>query len=681
MIAACPIVLSPIRERPTKQNAISNSAWVRTVTSTVLLRLATAAVVASLAVTAHAQVVTQYTAGISSSTRFITKGPDGNLWFTEDDGISGEKTAIGRITPAGVVTEFSAGITQDAHPGAITAGPDGNLWFAEAAGVGRITPQGVITEFTVGFSVNPAVRGITAGPDGNIWFTEGGTSRIGSITPDGQVTELADIGYGTNLGEMITDPGGVIWFGMNNDVGKITPDGTIYIASQGPLFPDDGSPGALTVGPDGNIWFTEDQPNIGMITPAGVAKEFPTGVSPYLYHLGGIATGNDGNLWFQVVDGRMGRMTTAGQITFFNTGVPANVTPYRMTLGPDGAFWFTELNGHAIVRFMPSSTVTVQIVTFGAPSNVGIGQSETLNATASSGLPVTFTSQTPLTCSISGSTVNGLSGGSCTIVATQAGNNSYPPAQATQTFNITGGIIPQAGYWWDPAEGGNGFVLEMQANTYAKPGDLFMAVFDYDVSGRATWYSAGVTHGQTEDSEWLNTTSTYANGTTLTGTYQPATFSAYAGDLTIYFTSPTQATVSWYGAVKQIQRFDFGPGGSQAAQPAGTPQTGWWWAPTEPGRGYAIEVQGGTMFLSGYMYDAQGNPIWYASGPAPMTNAMLYQGTWQQFGNGETYNGSYKAPALANPDVGNVTVQFTSATAGTLTFPNGRQVAIQRYAF
>ena len=33
-------------------------------------------------------------------------------------------------------------------PSGITAGPDGNLWFTEAAAtIGRITPAGTVTEF------------------------------------------------------------------------------------------------------------------------------------------------------------------------------------------------------------------------------------------------------------------------------------------------------------------------------------------------------------------------------------------------------------------------------------------------------------------------------------------------------------------------------------------------------
>jgi hypothetical protein len=74
------------------------------------------------------------------------------MWFTEfgncdEDCYGGNR--IGRITPAGVITEFSTGISPASHPYGIAAGPDGNMWFTEYAGnrIGRITPQGVISEF------------------------------------------------------------------------------------------------------------------------------------------------------------------------------------------------------------------------------------------------------------------------------------------------------------------------------------------------------------------------------------------------------------------------------------------------------------------------------------------------------------------------------------------------------
>ncbi len=52
-----------------------------------------------------------------------------------------EQRRIGRITPAGVITEFTAG-SAPGPPGGIAAGADGNLWFAEVAGdrIGRRSP-------------------------------------------------------------------------------------------------------------------------------------------------------------------------------------------------------------------------------------------------------------------------------------------------------------------------------------------------------------------------------------------------------------------------------------------------------------------------------------------------------------------------------------------------------------
>src|SRR5271169_830436 len=97
---------------------------------------------------ASAQTITPYSIPTAQSAPGgLAAGPDGNLWFTEANG-----NRIGRITPAGVVTEFSAGLTPESFPSGIAAGPDGNLWFAEYFGnrIGRITPAGVVTEFSAG---------------------------------------------------------------------------------------------------------------------------------------------------------------------------------------------------------------------------------------------------------------------------------------------------------------------------------------------------------------------------------------------------------------------------------------------------------------------------------------------------------------------------------------------------
>src|SRR5262249_59552519 len=90
--------------------------------------------------------------------------------------------SIGRITTAGVITEFPLPDTTRLF--GITAGPDGNLWFTEFDNnkIGRITPAGEITEFTIPTSDSGA-HTITVGPDDNLWFTEFKAAQIGMIRP------------------------------------------------------------------------------------------------------------------------------------------------------------------------------------------------------------------------------------------------------------------------------------------------------------------------------------------------------------------------------------------------------------------------------------------------------------------------------------------------------------------
>ena len=86
-----------------------------------------------------------------------------------------------------------------------------------------------------------------------------------------------------------------------------------------------------------------------------------------------------------------------------------------------------------------------QTISFGAigPVQAG-GPAVALSATASSGLAVTFTTKTPATCSVTGSTVTGLTAGLCTVAADQAGNASYLAApQVTQSVTVSSGAVPQ----------------------------------------------------------------------------------------------------------------------------------------------------------------------------------------------------------------------------------------------
>jgi virginiamycin B lyase len=75
---------------------------------------------------------------------------------------------MGPVTTSGEFSEFSVPTPLSA-PFGITSGPDGALWFTEqnAAKIGRVTTSGVFTEFSLprGYGVPHA---ITTGPDGAV---------------------------------------------------------------------------------------------------------------------------------------------------------------------------------------------------------------------------------------------------------------------------------------------------------------------------------------------------------------------------------------------------------------------------------------------------------------------------------------------------------------------------------
>jgi hypothetical protein len=69
-----------------------------------------------------------------------------------------------------------------------------------------------------------------------------------------------------------------------------------------------------------------------------------------------------------------------------------------------------------------------QIITFTPPDGMTLGQPVTLSASASSGLDVSYRTDTPAVCTVSGATVSPATAGTCTITASQPGNDNYAPA-------------------------------------------------------------------------------------------------------------------------------------------------------------------------------------------------------------------------------------------------------------
>ncbi|MCU0832094.1 MAG: hypothetical protein MUC58_11390 [Rhizobiaceae bacterium] len=107
-------------------------------------------------------------------------------------------------------------------------------------------------------------------------------------------------------------------------------------------------------------------------------------------------------------------------------------------------------SGSASAALAHAVAKAAQTISFTGPTGQTFapGLSVGLSATATSGLPVAFSSSTPVICSVSGAIVTVLAAGTCTIDATQGGDGnfnaattvpqSFAIAKAAQTISFTG---------------------------------------------------------------------------------------------------------------------------------------------------------------------------------------------------------------------------------------------------
>jgi len=108
------------------------------------------------------------------------------------------------------------------------------------------------------------------------------------------------------------------------------------------------------------------------------------------------------------------------------------------------------------------------------------------------------------------------------------------------------------------------------------------------------------------------------------------------------------------------------------------PESGWWWNPSESGRGFFVESHGGVTFIGAYLYDDDGHATWVVSG-GPNPDPYNWTGPLYYKTNGQTLFGTYVAPGDATV-VGQLSVHFGDDTHATVTWPGG-QVAIERQIF
>jgi streptogramin lyase len=166
-------------------------------------------------------------------------------------------------------------------------------------------------------------------------------------------------------GAITEGPDGAMWFIWYVDpdfgvsyIDRIAPGGQITgfaFAAPALTFP---GPQDLVTGPDGALWITDEGDNaiVRMTTRGNISTYQVPGLNPGPV---GIASGPDGALWFtEVGDNAIARITTSGAITTYKRGLSPEANLQDICVGPDGNLWFTEYAGNRIGRITTAGVIT-----------------------------------------------------------------------------------------------------------------------------------------------------------------------------------------------------------------------------------------------------------------------------------------------------------------------------------
>jgi streptogramin lyase len=246
-----------------------------------------------------------------------------------DAGPEAKPEADGTDDSADVLADSSTGIPQDTAPADGHVDDVGQDSSIESGDDGSDTPGPSV-------DANPSdVPQPEVGSDDGAVFDAGDEDAGPTVT----AVEFKTPTRYTSPESITLGPDGNLWFTelTGNNIGRISPSGEIKEYS---VPTDTCHPKTIVAGPDGNLWFTEAWAgNIGRITPSapsGDIREFPVvsdGSYPY-----GIAAGPDGNLWF-TESYAIRCIDTSGVIV---AEFPVPNRPLHITKGPDDALWFTE---------------------------------------------------------------------------------------------------------------------------------------------------------------------------------------------------------------------------------------------------------------------------------------------------------------------------------------------------
>ena len=110
-----------------------------------------------------------------------------------------------------------------------------------------------------------------------------------------------------------------------------------------------------------------------------------------------------------------------------------------------------------------------------------------------------------------------------------------------------------------------------------------------------------------------------------------------------------------------------------------TPESGFWWAPNEPGSGIALEIQDNFLFMAAYTYTPEGFSTFYTA-QGFLTDDFRFVSQLDGFDDGQCVGCPWLAPIVLPNLAGPVEILFDTETEGRLRW-GGREIAIERFGF
>ncbi|RYD14719.1 MAG: hypothetical protein EOP90_12275 [Lysobacteraceae bacterium] len=120
--------------------------------------------------------------------------------------------------------------------------------------------------------------------------------------------------------------------------------------------------------------------------------------------------------------------------------------------------------------------------------------------------------------------------------------------------------------------------------------------------------------------------------------------------------------------------------GPASAATIGGPATGLWARPGDGGRGFNIDIQGDTMIVTTFVYESNGDSIWYLSSGSYNHRTARFQSTYDSYSDGQCFGCPAYTPDVHVGAAGSMSIQFHDNQHATISTPSG-SIEIEKFNY